>query len=37
MLGGGIIIAVYSEIDTVRINTLCEQNVEFVNVKPCGI
>jgi len=28
------IIAVCSEIHTKHINTLCEQNVEFVNVKP---
>ena len=27
------IIAVYSEIHTKHINTLCGQNVEFVNVK----
>jgi hypothetical protein len=27
------IIAVYSEIHTKRLNTLCGQNVEFVNVK----
>ena len=26
-----------SEIDTIRINTICGQNVEFVNVKPGGI
>jgi hypothetical protein len=30
------IIAVCSEIHTKRINTLCGQNVEFVNVKPGG-
>jgi hypothetical protein len=30
------IIAVCSEIHTKHINTLCEQNVEFVNVKPGG-
>jgi hypothetical protein len=30
------IIAVCSEIHTRRINTLCGQNVEFVNVKPGG-
>jgi hypothetical protein len=30
------IIAVYSEIHTKHINTLCWQNVEFVNVKPGG-
>jgi hypothetical protein len=30
------IIAVGSEIHTKHINTLCGQNVEFVNVKPCG-
>jgi hypothetical protein len=30
------IIAVGSEIDTKHINTLCGQNVEFVNVKPGG-
>jgi hypothetical protein len=28
------IIAVCSEIHTKHINTLCGQNVEFVNVKP---
>ena len=28
------IIAVYSQIHTKHINTLCGQNVEFVNVKP---
>ena len=28
------IIAVCSQIHTKHINTLCEQNVEFVNVKP---
>jgi len=27
------IIAVYSQIHTIHINTLCGQNVEFVNVK----
>jgi hypothetical protein len=27
------IIAVCSEINTKQINTLCEQNVEFLNVK----
>jgi hypothetical protein len=27
------IISVYSEIQTKHINTLCEQNVEFFNVK----
>jgi hypothetical protein len=31
------IIAVCSEIHTKHINTLCGQNVEFVNVKPGGI
>jgi hypothetical protein len=31
------IIAVCSEIHTKDINTLCGQNVEFVNVKPGGI
>jgi hypothetical protein len=31
------IIAVYSEIDTKHINTLCGQNVELVNVKSGGI
>jgi hypothetical protein len=31
------IIAVCSEIHTIHINTLCGQNVEFVNVKPGGI
>jgi len=30
------IIAVCSEIHTERINTLCEQNVELLNVKPVG-
>jgi hypothetical protein len=30
------IIAVYSEIHTKHINTLCGQNVEFVNVKHGG-
>jgi hypothetical protein len=30
------IIAVCSEIHTKQINTLCGQNVEFVNVKPGG-
>ena len=30
------IIAVYSEIHTKHIKTLCGQNVEFVNVKPFG-
>jgi hypothetical protein len=30
------IIAVCSEIHTKHINTLCGQNVEFVNVKPGG-
>jgi hypothetical protein len=31
-----IIIAVCSETHTKHINTLCGQNVEFVNVKPGG-
>jgi hypothetical protein len=31
------IIAVCSEIHTKHTNTLCGQNVEFVNVKPGGI
>jgi hypothetical protein len=31
------IIAVCSEIHTKHKNTLCGQNVEFVNVKPGGI
>jgi hypothetical protein len=31
------IIAVCSEILTKHTNTLCGQNVEFVNVKPDGI
>jgi len=31
------IIAVCSEIHTKHINTLCGQNVEFLNVKPGGI
>jgi len=30
------IIAVCCQIHTNHINTLCEQNVEFVNVKPGG-
>ena len=30
------IIAVYSEIHTKHINTLCGQNMEFVNVNPGG-
>jgi len=30
------IIAVCSEIHTKHINTLCEQNVELLNVKPGG-
>jgi hypothetical protein len=30
------IIAVCSEIHTKHINTLCGQNVQFVNVKPAG-
>jgi hypothetical protein len=30
------IIVVYSEIHTEHINTLCEQDVEFCNVKPAG-
>jgi hypothetical protein len=30
------IIAVCSEIHTKHINTLCGQNVEFVNIKPAG-
>jgi hypothetical protein len=30
------IIAVCSEVHTKHINTLCGQNVEFVNVKPGG-
>ena len=30
------IIAVCSQIHTKHINTLCVQNVEFVNVKPGG-
>ena len=30
------IIAVCSEIHAKHINTLCGQNVEFVNVKACG-
>jgi hypothetical protein len=36
MLYSGII-AVCSEIHIKHINTLCGQNVEFVNVKPGGI
>jgi hypothetical protein len=31
------IIAVCSEIHTKHINTLCGQNVQFVNVKPGGM
>jgi hypothetical protein len=31
------IIAVCSEIHTKHVNTLCGQNVEFVNVKPGGL
>ena len=31
------IIPVWSEIHTKHTNTLCGQNVEFVNVKPGGI
>jgi hypothetical protein len=31
------IIAVYSEIHTQHINTLCGQNVELLNVKPSGM
>jgi hypothetical protein len=31
------IIAVCSEIHTKHINTLCGQNVEFVDVKPGGL
>jgi hypothetical protein len=30
------VMAVCSEIHTKHINTLCGQNVEFVNVKPGG-
>jgi hypothetical protein len=30
------IIAVSSQIHTKHINTLCGQNVEFLNVKPSG-
>ena len=30
------IIAVYSQIHTKHINTLCERNVELENVKPSG-
>jgi len=30
------IVAVCVDIDTERINTLCGQNVEILNVKPCG-
>jgi hypothetical protein len=30
------IIAVCSQIHTKHVNTLCEQNVEFVSVKPNG-
>jgi hypothetical protein len=33
----GTMIAVCSEIHTKHINTLCGQNVEFLNVKPGGI
>ena len=28
------IIVVFSEIHTKHINTLCDQNIEFLNVKP---
>ena len=31
------IIAVYSQIHTKHINTLCGQNVEFVDFKPGGL
>ena len=31
------IIAVCSQIHTKHINSLCGQNVEFVNVKPGGV
>jgi hypothetical protein len=31
------IIAVYSEIHTKNINTLCGQNVELLSVKPAGL
>jgi len=31
------IIAVCSQIHTKHINTLCGQNVEFLNVKPGGL
>jgi hypothetical protein len=30
------IIAVCSQINTKHINTLCWQNVELLNAKPCG-
>ena len=30
-------IAVYSEVHTKYINTLCGQNVELLNVKPAGV
>lgn len=30
------IIAVCFDIDTERINTLCGENIEMLNVKPCG-
>jgi hypothetical protein len=30
------IIGVYSEIHTKHINTVCEQNVELLNIKPGG-
>ena len=30
------IMAVRSQIHTKHINTLCRQNIEFVNVKPCS-
>jgi len=30
------IIAVFSEIHTKHTNTVCRQNVEFLNVKPGG-
>jgi len=30
-------VAVFSEIPTSNIKTLCEQNVEFLNVNPGGV
>ena len=30
------IIVIYSQMNTKHINTLCGQNVEFLNIKPGG-